>query len=284
MRSRLSILAPGPLAACLLLVPACAVPGDAAWSDLHASAFGAAYVAGFESSGNDITVTDSSGAGLDFNGDLRLARETEVATYAGLRLGFAPIEFSLSQFGYDGSNNGQITNGTRFAGQPMSGSLDIGSELDLAVTKLMVGIDVINTPAARIALLVGLDYVEFNRFDLIAQETKTSGGGTVTSGDVQTLLEDQSAPVPMVGLRGDALVPFLGRVGAEVSGLKANFEDADILYLDFDVAAHWEPWHNIEFVLGYRAVVMNVEGDVDATHLDIDLDVNGPYVGLSVYW
>lgn len=270
---------PATLLACALL-PACAIPGGAAWSDLHASAFGSVIAAGLDASGDDLTVNDSSGGGFDFSGDLELERNTEVAAYYGARVGFAPFEIAVAQFGYDGDNDGEVSSASRFGGKPVTGDLAIRSELDLAVTKLMLGVDLLNTPAVRVGLMAGLDYVEFDRFDLVARESS----GAVAAGDVQTILEDEAAPVPMIGLRADARVPFLGRVGGEVSGLKADFDDADILYLDFDVAAHWEPWSHVEVMIGYRAIMMEVEGSVGDADLDIDLDVNGPYVGLSVYW
>ena len=274
-----AFLAPAALAAGLLL-PACAIPGGAAWSDLHASAFGSAFAAGLDSSGTDVTVNDSSGGGFDFEGDFELERNTEVAAYYGARAGFAPFELSVAQFGYDGENDGSVSSASRFAGSPLAGDLLVTSELDVAVTKLLVGVDLLNTPAARVGLLAGLDWVEFDRFDLIARESQ----GSVAAGDVQTILEDESAPVPMIGVRADVAVPFLGRVGAEVTGLEADFDDADILYLDFDVAAHWEPWEHVEIMVGYRAIMMEVEGSVGDADLDVELDVNGPYVGLSVYW
>lgn len=274
-----ALLAPAALLAAALL-PACAIPGGAAWSDLHASAFGSVIAAGLDASGEDLTVNDSSGGGFDFAGDLELERNTEVAAYYGARVGFAPFEIAVAQFGYDGDNDGEVSGATRFSGEPVAGDLAIRSELDLAVTKLMLGVDLINTPVARVGLLAGLDYVEFDRFDLIARESS----GSVSAGDVQTILEDEASPVPMIGLRADARVPFLGRVGGEVTGLKADFDDADILYLDVDVAAHWEPWSHVEVMIGYRAIMMEVEGSVGDADLDIDLDVSGPYVGLSVYW
>jgi len=266
---------------------ACTIPGGSAWSDLHVNAFGSAYGAGLESSGTDITVDDVSSASLDFEGDLQINRNTETVLYYGARLGFAPFELSASRFGYDGSNDGVVSAATRFAGVPITGSLDVTTEIDLSVSKLLAGLDVLNTPAVRIGVLAGIDLVEFDRFDLIAQEAQVGVGGAGTSvavGDVQTILENEAAVVPIVGLRGDVLVPFLGRLGGEVTGLKFAFDDADLFYLDWDLAAHWEPWEHVELVVGYRAVMMKIDGAIDGTNLNIDLDVNGPYAGLAVYW
>lgn len=281
MRARFLML----FAAAASLSAACAIPGGAAWSDLHASAFGSVMAAAAEAEGTDVTVDDASGGGFDFRGDIDVERKREAAVLYGARVGFAPLEFSVSQFGYDGSNDGQVIGATRYAGVPITGDLLIGTELDLAVTKFTAGLDILNTPVARIGLIGGLDYVEFDRFDLIAREAKSGGGGgSVAIGDVQTILEDEATVVPMLGLRGDVRLPYLGRVGAELSGLKADFDDADILYLDFDLAAHWQAWGQIEIVFGYRAVRMDVEGPVGAADLDVEVNLEGPYAGLSFYW
>ena len=65
-----------------LLLPACTVPGDAAWSDLHGSASVAGYAHSFKMSGTGITVEDSSGSGSDFSGDLDLEDNTENVLYS----------------------------------------------------------------------------------------------------------------------------------------------------------------------------------------------------------
>jgi hypothetical protein len=269
--------------ALLLLAAAggsCAVPGGAAWSDLHAYGFGAVYGAGFEASSDSITVEDGSGSGFDFEGGLELDRNTETVAYYGARFGFAPLEISISQFGYDGSSDGSVVGGTNFAGQPIAGQLDVAGEMDLTVSKLMLGLDLINLPVGRVGLLAGVDYVEFDRFDLVATEAVPG----VSVGDVQTILEDENAPVPIVGVRADAALPLGLRVGGEISGLKFDFDDADLLYLDLDLAVRYEPTDHFEFMLGYRSIVMELEGDVDGTTLDMDLDVNGPYAGVAIYF
>lgn len=272
------------LQCCLLALAfagaSCAVPGGSAWSDLHAYGFGAAYGAGFSASSDSITVEDGSGSGFDFEGGLDLDRNTETVAYYGARFGFAPLEISLSQFGYDGSSDGSVVGGTTFAGQPIAGQLDVSGQMDMTISKLMLGLDLINTPMARVGLLAGIDYVEFGRFDLVATESVPG----VSVGDVQTILEDENAPIPIVGLRADAALPFGLRAGGEISGLKFDFDDADLLYLDLDVALRYEPADHFEIMIGYRSIVMEMDGEVDGTTLDVDLDVDGPYVGLAIYF
>ncbi len=264
----------------VLLASSCAVPGGSAWSDLHAYGFGSIYAAGLEASSDDITVDDSSGGGFDFQGGLDLKRSTETVAYYGARLGFAPLELSVSRFGYDGSSEGTVTGGISFAGMPIAGDLAVTSDVELSVSKLMLGFDIVNLPVARVGLLAGLDYVEFARFDLIATENKPG----VSIGDVQTLLEDQSAPVPIVGLRADAALPFGVRLGGEITGIKFDFDDADLSYLDYDIAARYEPWDHVELMIGYRAIIMQLDGAVDGTQLNMDFNLDGPYAGVAVYF
>ena len=264
-----------------ILLPACAIPGDAAWSDLHASAFGSAYATSFEVGATGITVNDSSGGGVDFSGDLDLESNTSTALYYGARLGFAPLELSVSQFGYDESNDGVVSSGSEFGGTPISGDLDVKSEMDMSVTKVMLGLDIINTSVFRIGLMAGLDYLELDQFDLIAQESQ--GPGFVQAGDRQTILESQSIPLPLLGIRGDVALPFGTRLGAEVTGMTFNYDDSDLLMLDWDVAAHWEPFSNVEVMVGFRAVKVELDGEVDGTVLDMEMDFQWPYAGITVY-
>lgn len=268
------------LALAALFLPACAIPGGAAWSDLHASAFGAGYLNSFDLDGTGIVVEDSSGGGVDFAGDLNLERNTETVLYYGARFGFAPLEFSISRFGYDGTNEGVVSSASQFAGKDVSGNLDVTSEMDMSLTKLMVGLDILNTPAFRVGVMAGLDFLDLDQFDLIAQENQ----GSVQQGDRQTILENQGIPLPILGLRGDVRLPFGTSVGAEVSGMGFSYQDSDLLMLDWDLAAHWEPWEHVEFMLGYRAVIVDIEGEVDDTSLDVEMGFQGLYAGMNVYF
>jgi len=264
-----------------MLLPACAIPGNAAWSDLHASAFGSVYATSFSANGNGLTVDDSSGGGFDFSGDVDLKDNTETAFYYGARLGFAPLEFSVSQFDYNGANDGTVSSAGSFGGKPASGTFDVSSDLNLSVSKLMLGIDIINSPVFRVGVMAGLDYIQLDQFDLIAQESQ--GPGSVQAGDVQTILENQSMPIPILGLRGDVALPYGTRIGAEATGMTFHFDDADLLMLDWDLAAHWAPFSHVELMIGYRAVTLNLDGAVDGTNLDVNMDFKGPYAGVTIY-
>lgn len=271
--------------ALLLLIPACSIPGDAAWSDLHVSGFGAVYPVGLDATANDISVADSSGGGTTFDGDLTMEKNREVGFYYGARAGIAPFEISVSQFGYDGKHASNVAGGATFAGVTITEDLAATTDFDLGVTKLMLGVDVFNSPVARVGFLAGVDFIDFDRFVITATETIGVPGLTlINEGDTQNILIDQSVPVPMIGLRADVQLPFGVRLGGEISGLSTSIDDADVTYLDLDINANYEPINNVELVVGYHRIDIDVTGTLDNATIDVEMLIDGPYVGISLYW
>ncbi|MDP7061363.1 MAG: hypothetical protein QF489_00320 [Planctomycetota bacterium] len=276
-----------PLAV-LLLLPACSIPGEAAWSDLHANAFITVYPAGMDATAKDVSVEDSSGAGLTFDGDLSVDKSRETSLYYGARAGIAPFEVSVSAFGYDGAHDSLVSGGATFRGVelPITETLESRTDLDLGVSKLMLGVDVVNTPVARVGLLAGIDFLEFDRFAITSTEqVDVLGVPVVKVGDMQNILINESVPVPMLGVRGDVLLPFFDiRLGGELSGLTTNVDQTDVTYLDMDININYAPWQNLELVLGYHRIDIDVSGSIDDTTIDVDMLIDGPYFGASLYW
>lgn len=271
----------------LCLFPSCSIPGGSAWSDLHVNGFAAAFPAELDGVARDIRVDNTLGTGLSFDGDLQVDKNRETAFLYGVRGGFAPFELIVSEFGYDGNSSGLATGGVTFLGTtlPLAETLATDVALDMNITKLMLGIDVINTPVARVGFLAGVDFFTFDRFAATAAEDKLVLGVPVISrGDTQNILINEDAPVPIVGIRGDVQLPFGVRLGGEFTGLNADFDDADIKLTDLDLNANYEPWDNVELVLGYRMIDVSIDGSISGTALDADLDLSGPYFGVSLYW
>ncbi|MGB0952088.1 MAG: hypothetical protein ACPG31_02580 [Planctomycetota bacterium] len=271
----------------LCLFPSCSIPGGAAWSDLHVNGFVSAFPGELDATARDISVDATTGGGLAFTGDLDVDPNRETAFLYGARGGFAPFELIVSEFGYDGTSSGLATGGVTFLGValPVADTLATDVVLDMNITKLMLGIDIVNTPVARVGVLAGVDFFTFDRFAASAAEDKSVLGVPVISrGDTQNILINEDAPIPIVGLRGDVQLPFGVRLGGEITGLSANFDDADIKLTDIDINANYEPWSNVELVLGYRLIDVSIDGEISGTALDADLDLSGPYVGVSLYW
>ena len=277
----------GLAAAGLCLLPSCSIPGGAAWSDLHANGFVSVFPAQVGATANDISVDDTSGSGINFRGDLAVDDATETAFFYGARGGFAPFELVVSEFGYNGASSGLASGGVVFRGVtlPVADTLAANVDLDMNITKLALGIDLFNSPVARVGVLVGVDFFQFDRFVASAAESKSLLGTEVISvGDTQNILINESAPLPLIGVRGDLQAPFGMRFGAEITGISASFDDADISLTDIDINANYEAWENIEVVVGYRILDVSLDGEIAGTRLDATMDLTGPYFGVSLYW
>ena len=251
---------------CSALIPACAIPGDAPWSDLHVNVDAAGFRPTLEASAGNIVTP-----GID--GSFAINSATEYSDLYGARIGLAPFELSFSQFSYS-RNQAGVFNGT-FGGIPLSAGTPIDSSLELAATKMMVGIDVLNTSIARVGILAGFDLLSFNKFSL------TNAGSSV-----QNVLVNQEVPIPIIGLRGDIAIPGTSiSLGTEISGISIDVADIEASFFDHNINLSMEIVKNAEVVVGYRTISLNVDGDIDDTRIqNMDLSMSGPYFGVSVYF
>jgi hypothetical protein len=152
------------------LIPACAVPGDAPWSDLHASVYAVGFTPTLEVASSTIAVPANGSVGA-LNGSFSVDAEKEYTRQYGARIGFAPFELSISQFNHSRNQNGVISgDGGVFLGEPLVGDLAVDSSFDIDATKIMLGIDMLNTSVARVGLLFGLDVLASISFVLLPKK------------------------------------------------------------------------------------------------------------------
>jgi hypothetical protein len=261
------------LLTCSALIPACAIPGDAAWSDLHVNAYAAGFTPTFEASSSGIVIPGISGA-TQLSGSFSLDSEKEYTSQYGARIGFAPFELSVSQFSYSRNQTGVFNSDGNGDFGSVTGDFDISSTLDIDTTKIMLGIDVMNTPMARVGLLAGFDLLSFNKFSL------TEIGGTNSSQDV--LLDDE-LPVPIIGFRADVAIPGTDiRLGAEITGVSIDIDGIEASFFDHDINLNMEIFENTEAVIGYRVVDLSIDGEINDTTINMDLTMSGPYFGVSI--
>ncbi len=269
---------------CSALVPACAIPGDAPWSDVHANVFAAGFTPTLNATSSNLVVPDTNGGVTppDFRGSFKVNDDSSFTTYYGGRVGFAPFEISASQFNHSSNNSGVITdNGSFFNGVELNGNLNVDAAFDIDATKLMVGIDVLNTSIARVGILGGIDMFNFNRFAF----TATEANGSIAVGGVQNVLINQEVPVPIVGVRGDVHLPGTNlRLGGEITGVSIDIDEIDASFIDVDVNVNYEIFTNAEAVVGYRKVALNIDGVIEDTTINMDLNMSGPYFGVSIYY
>ena len=253
------------LLACSALIPACAIPGDSPWSDLHVNVDAAGFNPTFEASAGRIART-----GID--GSFSINSKEEYTDLYGARFGFAPFEFSVSQFSYSRNQTG-VFNGT-LGVIDLSPGTPVDSSLELTATKMMVGIDVLNTSIARVGILAGFDLLSFNKLSL------------TNAGIVQNVLANQEVPMPIIGLRGDIAIPGTSiSLGAEISGISIDVDDLEASFFDHNINLSMEIVKNAEVVVGYRTISLNIDGVIDNTQIqNMDLSMSGPYFGVSVYF
>ena len=264
------------LLVCSVLIPACAIPGDAPWSDLHANAYVAGFAPTLKASSTSINIPGS--AGPELSGSFSLDSEKVYTSQYGARVGFAPFELSVSQFSYSRNQTGLFggDGGGHFGGVPFTEGIPVNSTLGIDATKMMVGLDIVNTSIARVGLLAGIDVLRFNQFSFQQQDTGIS----------QDVLIDQEVPVPIIGVRGDMALPgTLIRLGAEITGVSIDVDEVEASFFDIDVNFNMEILENGEAVIGYRTMNLKIDGSIGDTQItDMDLSISGPYFGVSVYF
>ena len=255
---------------CSALIPACAIPGDAPWSDLHANAYVAGFAPALEVSSGGIVIPGTGTTAL--SGSFSLDSDKVYTSQYGARIGFAPFELSVSQFSYSRNQTGTFSSDG--SGDFESGL--INSTLDIDTTKMMLGIDILNTSAARVGVLLGFDLLSFNKFSLTE----------ATTGITQNVLkEGQEVPVPIIGVRADVAIPGTDiRLGAEMTGISIDIDRVEASFFDHDINLNMAIFENAEAVLGYRVVDLSINGDIDSTTINMDLSMSGPYFGVSVYF
>ena len=95
---------------------------------------------------------------------------------------------------------------------------------------------------------------------------------------------NEEAPIPMVGVRADFILPEGFRIGGEISGVTADVGDIDVTFLDIDAQIGWHPKGNewIEVLLGYRRMNFDFDGDLGSTSLDAEIEFDGFYWGVGI--
>ena len=286
-----------------ILLPACATPGDSAWNGLlHANGFGGGISTTL--SGSITVPVLELPDGESLGGDIPLSEGSSSSAYYGGRVGFAlpilPFEFAYSMFNHSSSHpfSEQLTvifDDPLNPGTDLEESLDVNlsSSLDFDVQKILFELDLFNSPLFRVGLLLGADLMTFNSFGIKVTDDViyTDGLGDdhiiVEEGEGTSIATDQQLPIPMLGLRGDFLLPFTGlRAGVEVSGFSVDVEDVDVTYMDIDANLNYAFNDWTEAVIGYRSIALDLSGDLDdgdggTTNLVVDIKYAGPYFGVA---
>ncbi|MEQ1895619.1 MAG: hypothetical protein ABL998_24025 [Planctomycetota bacterium] len=218
--------------------------------------------AGFSSGGTG-AAADVEDAGLD-----------DDSTVGG-RLDFkfgAPHLVLLAQaprFEGDGTLDVSVSDGTN----TISAGANVASKIDLEMYDAALLFDLIPGDTIEVALGFGVAYLD------MALRFEEDGTGT-------TVASDEAAPVPLLAAGASVWIGPVEVTGF-AGGVRYELDGDEINYLDLDAYARWKLFggsHRLRgsLVGGYRLTQMDVEYDDGASNVDVDLTIQGPYVGLQV--
>ncbi len=166
-----------------------------------------------------------------------------------LRYGFVPLEWS---------GNGTPTTSINFNGQTYSTSLAVDSELKINYHRLGYQYNFIDTLDNHLGVILELKYFEIDAKLQSSALNETSSF---------------SVPVPTVGLSAQVAIPFLIKLGGEVTGISLG--DKAYLY-DAEVSLSMKPMPFFDLAAGYRAFKLHVEDGNDVA----DIEITGPFIML----
>jgi len=149
----------------------------------------------------------------------------------------------------------------------------VASRLELATYDAALLFDLFPGEMVELALGFGLAYLDLSlRFE-------EDGTGT-------TVESDEAVPVPLLALGASF---WLGPVEltAFAGGIAYELDDDEIHYFDLDAFARWKLFGGSSrlrgsLVGGWRMTDLEVEYDDDATLVEADLTLQGPYFGLEL--
>ncbi|KAA3612721.1 MAG: hypothetical protein DWQ01_03170 [Planctomycetota bacterium] len=251
----------------LLLLPACTLPGDATWSGAHLSAHAGGFYTGLDGDIKTTTKNPKVTGNFDVGKDTGQS-DDQLNGQIGFRLGFAPVELSLTAFDYSAEGTGRF-NGN-FLGTPFTGR--VRSDFNIRNIKAMLGLDVFNSEWLRVGAQLGVSYMST---DLELQD--------LNSNTVEKI--DEDLPIPVVGIRADVKLMDELSLGGEIAGLDITVDDFDATYIDAMAGLHYKPWDHVEAFLGYRLINIQFQGPIDnSTDADVDLDLSGPFFGIGIWF
>lgn len=218
--------------------------------------------AGFSSGGTGGTA-DLEQAGLDDDEAISARFDLDFGSPRLVGLAQAP------RFEGSGTLDVSVSDGTN----TIAGGAAVDSLVELGIYDLALLFDLFPGDTIELAIGFGAAFVDADfRFEEI-------GTGT-------TVQSQEQFPVPFVAAAASF---WLGPVELAVfaGGMEYTYEDDDVSYLDADAYARLkllggEELFRISLLAGYRLTDLELQYDDDASAVDADLEIQGPYVGLEI--
>lgn len=186
--------------------------------------------------------------------------------WAGARLALATVDTS-----YEGS--GTATVDIDFGGTPISASTPVFTRMDLALHSARLTWDLLPTSQADLGIGVGVAVIDFD--------------ASVSSiPPAITLRTDELLPVPLVAGHVGTRWGDLALAG-DVGLFEVEFGDESARVVDVDVGLSWRfldlPGRlGGALVLGWRLIDVDAEYEEGPSVIELDMELSGPYLGLTI--
>ncbi|MEZ5976677.1 MAG: hypothetical protein R3F34_00430 [Planctomycetota bacterium] len=196
---------------------------------------------------------------------------TDFSPRLDLYAGAMQLTFDAAQGRYSG--NGALDGQIDLDGVTIPASASVDSDLDFGIYRLTSTFDLLPSERGQLGIGVGL----------AAVDVKASIVDTLTTNSANT---DELVPVPYAALRagvdfGDLEVQgLLGVLSLDVGDNEATYVDADVYARYFLLGG--EDHVRAAIVLGYRSIDLDVSYDDGDDRVDFDVQVSGPYLGVTV--
>ncbi len=210
--------------------------------------------------------------------DLNTAGLQEDDGYIGgrvdLDMGWPTISFSTQTTTHDGT--GVLTDTLEVDGVVIPAAAIVNTDLDLSVHNLCVTYSIVPIPFFDV-LDVGLGFgASLIQIDASIQEQ---------AGNFDTINADEDVPLPTLAARIDL---DLGNFEASAlfMGMSLDLGDVAADYYDFDVLAQYKVFglenrFRAAIGLGYRSTAMDFEYEDSGDQIEVNVDLDGPYLALN---
>ncbi len=224
---------------------------------------------------------------LDFKGDLGASSGNTVATSTADRLGLeddpialsprvdlvgGPLRVSIDAFQVDYDGTGTADADFTLNGVTINAGTDVDSKLDLGLARAALTFTILPLGIVEFGLGLGLAAA-----DLDAELRDVNDPSNAVS-------IDEVAPIPFLAARLNAA---FGPVSAEILAgyIELDIDDVDARYLDIEALARVRLFDSAvrgHLIAGYRFVALDVTYDDGDDRVRADLELAGPYIGISL--
>jgi len=239
-----------------LLLAACSGPGFRA----HVGYIEAALSGDLGLASDSLPAGGGNPIGVDLDQALGLEDESG-SLYARAEVDAGPLRVSGSAFRFSETGTGRLT--ADFGS--ISVGTDVRSDIDFTNARLALAFDLLDIPYLRLSPGIGVDV-----FDIDASVQATAGGPEERI--------DEILPIPMVLVQGEVdLDPF--GLTVDAGGLTFDVSDWDATFFDLEAMATFSPVDHVELFVGYRFILLDVDGESGGDEFTADLEIRGFFVG-----